>query len=406
MIYKALRICLSMIGLALVASPAMAAPLTFTVNLDEAVTVNTGGGTPRIALDIGGVTRYATYASGSGSANLTFSYSVQAGDFDADGIAATSPIELNGGTIRDAAGNDANLTFTPPSMANVKVQTTTVNWTTDPIDDANETAAAFEITKAPTGASYNYSITSDGGGTPVTGSGSIAGSPQTVTGIDVSGLTNGTLTASVTITNLSGTGSAKTDTVTKNVAGDPCVGSPSPGDVCADGSVYAGLSPDGNVPMYVTRCDLGQTWDGSACVGTHTLRQWNDGSTNWLNTPLANCTSNSPNAIAACNTGKSNSAFLNTADSSSAAGTQPHLAAQACESLNIHGKDDWYLPAQGELYLMWQNRLAIDNFLLGGQFYWSSSEHDADHGRSIRFSDGFNSRFGKNDFLYVRCARR
>ncbi|MBI1321640.1 DUF1566 domain-containing protein [bacterium] len=187
---------------------------------------------------------------------------------------------------------------------------------------------------------------------------------------------------------------------------DPCAGAPAVGTVCADGSVYAGNSPDGNVPMFVTRCDLGQTWDGSACTGTRTLRQWNDGSSNWLDTPLANCTTNSPNAVAACNEGKGNSAFLNTADSSSAAGTQPHLAAQACESLNIHGKDDWYLPAQGELYVMWQNRLAIDNFLLGGQFYWSSSEHGNNGARSIRFSDGFQSNNVKNGNPRVRCARR
>jgi len=45
-------------------SLAFAAPLSFTVNLSEPVTVNTGGGTSRIALDIGGVTRYASYASG------------------------------------------------------------------------------------------------------------------------------------------------------------------------------------------------------------------------------------------------------------------------------------------------------------------------------------------------------
>src|SRR5690606_24328808 len=38
--------------------------LSFTVNASEAVLVNTGGGTPRLALDIGGVTRYASYVSG------------------------------------------------------------------------------------------------------------------------------------------------------------------------------------------------------------------------------------------------------------------------------------------------------------------------------------------------------
>ncbi|MBU3055927.1 DUF4347 domain-containing protein [Pseudomonas indica] len=84
--------------------------LTFTVNASESVVVNTAGGTPRLALDIGGVTRYATYVSGSGTGALVFQYNVQAGDTDADGIAVTG-LETNGGTLRDAAGNGADLTL-------------------------------------------------------------------------------------------------------------------------------------------------------------------------------------------------------------------------------------------------------------------------------------------------------
>lgn len=35
---------------------------------------------------------------------------------------------------------------------------------------------------------------------------------------------------------------------------DPCdpANSPTPGTTCKDGSIYAGMSPDGNVPMYTT----------------------------------------------------------------------------------------------------------------------------------------------------------
>lgn len=84
--------------------------LSFTVNASETVLVNTGGGTPRLALDIGGVTRYATYVSGSGTGMLVFQYSVQAGDTDADGIVVTG-LEANGGTLRDAAGNSADLSL-------------------------------------------------------------------------------------------------------------------------------------------------------------------------------------------------------------------------------------------------------------------------------------------------------
>lgn len=92
--------------------------IPFTVNLAESVTVT---GAPRLVLDIGGVTRYATYTSGSGTSALTFIYTLQAGDLDLDGLTVSSLLELNGGTITDQAGNPATLTFTPPNTAGVKI---------------------------------------------------------------------------------------------------------------------------------------------------------------------------------------------------------------------------------------------------------------------------------------------
>ena len=99
--------------------PAQAATnIPLTVNLSEVVTVT---GTPQISVDVGGVPRTATYSSGSGTNALTFTLSPQAGDVDLDGITISSPVSLNGGTIKDNKGNDATLTFTPPNTANVKV---------------------------------------------------------------------------------------------------------------------------------------------------------------------------------------------------------------------------------------------------------------------------------------------
>jgi hypothetical protein len=92
--------------------------LDFTVVFSEAVAVT---GTPRLVLTIGSTTRYATYLSGSGTSTLVFRYTVQAGDLDSDGIAVASPIDLNGGTIRDLPGNNAVLTFTPPNTSGVLV---------------------------------------------------------------------------------------------------------------------------------------------------------------------------------------------------------------------------------------------------------------------------------------------
>jgi hypothetical protein len=194
-------------------APAAAANLSFTVAASEPVTVT---GTPRIAIDVGGVTRYATYASGSGTSSLTFSYAVQPGDFDGNGIALASPVELNGGSIIDVAGNPASaLTFTLPDISAIKVQTYTASFTTSPITNANANAVSFAIAKAPTGASFSYAISSSGGAGTVSGSGTVSGATHTVSNVDVSALPSGTLTLSVTVsTAAGGTGAAKAATST------------------------------------------------------------------------------------------------------------------------------------------------------------------------------------------------
>ncbi len=85
--------------------------ITITVRFSEAVVVDTTGGTrtPSIGIVIDTATVQASYKSGSGSTTLVFQYQVQAGENDADGISiAENSLNLNGGTIQDIAGNDAN----------------------------------------------------------------------------------------------------------------------------------------------------------------------------------------------------------------------------------------------------------------------------------------------------------
>jgi VCBS repeat-containing protein len=81
--------------------------LDLTVNFSEAVAVT---GTPEIALtlDTGGVVD-AQYVSGSGTSALTFRYIVVSGEADANGIGVGTAIILNGGSVKDAATNDAAL---------------------------------------------------------------------------------------------------------------------------------------------------------------------------------------------------------------------------------------------------------------------------------------------------------
>ncbi|WP_323922770.1 beta strand repeat-containing protein, partial [Aeromonas caviae] len=84
--------------------------VSVTVTMDEATVVDTTGGTPRVALNVGGSTVYADYVSGSGTASLLFQYTILAGQTDANGISLDADaLQANGSTLRDAAGNAANL---------------------------------------------------------------------------------------------------------------------------------------------------------------------------------------------------------------------------------------------------------------------------------------------------------
>ncbi|HWK55829.1 MAG TPA: Ig-like domain-containing protein [Parapedobacter sp.] len=323
---------------------ALGEPLSFTVNFNENMVVNTTGGNPRIPLTIGTNTRYATYVNNPVSDALLFTYTVVAGDNDTDGISVGTHIELNGGAIQDVAGNAAALTlnaigatndvrvdgvaptvstFSPANgsadmepdanllvtfseriafgtgniviyddaatpIATINVQNhggqlsiadevLTINPTADlleltdyyvhigndaihdlvgnaylgindnttwaftvtdvtapsgytvSIDQAeitlaNQTALSFTFSGAEVGATFGYTITSSGGGTPVTGSGSVSTANQQVSGIDVSGLPNGTLTLNATLTdNIGNAGIPATDNVTKAVNHPPVI---------------------------------------------------------------------------------------------------------------------------------------------------------------------------------------
>ena len=89
-------------------------PISITVSFSESVTVV---GTPQLALDIGGQTRQADYASGSGASSLSFSYTVQPTDVDTDGISITA-LTLNGGTIQDSDSNNAVLSLGSYAITN------------------------------------------------------------------------------------------------------------------------------------------------------------------------------------------------------------------------------------------------------------------------------------------------
>jgi hypothetical protein len=195
-------------------------PITIGLKYNTAVSVT---GTPQLTLDINGVTRNATYISGTGTDDLLFTYTLQPADAGATSVTVQG-LDLNGGTLT-GNGKSAIATIADAVldlMGSVSDVTApngyTVAFTTDPITITNQAAAAFQITTAEIGTTYNYTISSAGGGTNVTGNGAITTATQNITGIDLSGLGDGILTLSLTLTDAgTNTGAAATDTVTKDI---------------------------------------------------------------------------------------------------------------------------------------------------------------------------------------------
>jgi|GEM_PF-1082115 len=158
----------------------------FSVTAQPATSVAAGGGTTTFTVE------FDPSITGSHSATLSIANN------DAD----ESPFDF----AVQGIGED----LTAPSGYAVVFNQPSVN-------AANETAVSFDFGGAEVGADYDYTISSNNGGAPVSGSGTIATATDTISSIDVSGLNDGTLTLSVTLTDGSGnTGSAETDTVNKD----------------------------------------------------------------------------------------------------------------------------------------------------------------------------------------------
>lgn len=178
--------------------------LDFTINFSEAITVNTAGGVPRLALTIGAQTRYADYLSGSGSSALVFRYTVASGDEDINGI-TVGTLSANGGTLESACGTSATLTLnnvgsTAAVLVDGVVPTVTINQAAGQADPTNASPINFTVvfSEAVTGfINTDVSLSSTAGAVSatVTPSGPNDGTTYTVA---VSGMTiEGTVSASI-----------------------------------------------------------------------------------------------------------------------------------------------------------------------------------------------------------------
>ena len=123
---------------------------------------------------------------------------------------------------------------------------------------------------------------------------------------------------------------------------------PQIGDKMPDGTVYAGLSPDTNKPMYTTPADAPLTYNFNQ-------------------------------------------------------------AQKYAAKLDAHGHQDWRVPTKVELNVLYQNRAAIGGFKESGSepvgWYWSSSQVNNFVAWDQRFSDGTQYNGGKVNDSSLRCVR-
>lgn len=129
------------------------------VVFDEAVTVT---GTPQITLETGSSDAVVDYSGGSGTDTITFNYTVGAGHTSSDlDYIGTDSLSLNGGTIQDAAANNASLTLPAPgaigSLGNNKA---IVIDTTAPV-----LSEVTPVTTPTTNTTPSYTFSSSEGGT-------------------------------------------------------------------------------------------------------------------------------------------------------------------------------------------------------------------------------------------------
>jgi hypothetical protein len=123
---------------------------------------------------------------------------------------------------------------------------------------------------------------------------------------------------------------------------------PKVGDKMPDGTVFAGISPDANKPMYATPADTSLTMT------------FND-------------------------------------------------AQKYAAQLDAHGHKDWHLPSKAELNVLFNNRAAIGGFDISGSipagWYWSASPLGEWDAWCQRLSDGAQDGGNKNGHLSVRPVR-
>ncbi len=202
------------------------APTGYSVSIDQAAITASNETTMSFSFasaEVGSNYRYTIADTDNGTSDVTGSGSIVTATDQVVGINVST---LTNGTLTlhvqltDAAGNEGNVAVdtiikesTPPSGFSA-------SFDQDPVNLTNKTNISFTFALAEVGTTYTYSIDDTNAGTStVTGSGTIATATDQISGLDVSGLDDDTLTLTVYLTDSYGNqGNDATDTVLKDTS--------------------------------------------------------------------------------------------------------------------------------------------------------------------------------------------
>jgi len=247
--------------------------VTLTGDVDQQVTIDytTVDGTAIAGLDYNTSAGTLTFAGTAGETQTvhvdvtsdtveepTEEFTVSLSNIGDGGKGATFTKSIGTGTITNDDDNTAPTGFT-------------VTWDDVEINAAEAPTASFTFAGAEVGTAYNYTISSAGGGTDVTGTGTITTATDNITGIDVSTLNDGALTLSVTLTDsFTNESTAQTDqavldttaptgTTVATVTND--TGEASNDGITSDNElIFAGAAEDGStVEVFIDGTSIGTT---------------------------------------------------------------------------------------------------------------------------------------------------
>ncbi len=185
-------------------------PITYSISYSNADNVTLTNAD--ITLNTTGTATGIVNVTGTGTSTRTVTISNITGN-------GTLGFSIDANTASDTAGNNApaagpsatfNVDNSSPSGYSVSIDQAVIN-------ASNTSAISYTFANAEIGATFNYTLSSNTGGTPVNGTGTITSIDQQIININTSGLSDGVVSLSVTLVDTNGnTGNTVMDTANKD----------------------------------------------------------------------------------------------------------------------------------------------------------------------------------------------